>query len=659
MTVSYNWLKSFFNSPLPEAKKIAELLTMHCFEVESVEKKGTDWILNVDVLPDRAGDCLSHIGIAKELAVLLDKKLVLPAIKVKESKEKIKDYLTVKVEDPKDCRRYTARVLKNVKVKPSPKWLAERLSACGLNSINNVVDATNFVMLETGQPLHAFDYEKISNEIIIRRAKKGEKILTLSEKEYVLDEGVLLITDAKKPLALAGIKGGMGCEITNKTTTIVLESANFNPKLISQTARKLNLRTDASVRFEQNLDPNLTETALERVASLIEELSGAEAVSSIVDVYKNKLKPWTIKLSVKNVNNIIGIDIPKLEMVKILTKLGFAVTGKDILSVKVPTSRQDVILPENLIEEIGRVYGYDKVPAALPCFSTPAQKNEVLDWQNKAKDVMKELGFTEAYNYSFIGDEEKAVFEMKAEELVNPVSSYYKYLRPTALPQLANILRENSKFFKDIKVFELGKVFNFKKESMILSGVVSGESFDFVKGAFVSLFEKLGVDKVSFANIIESDIWHTKKTAEIKVGAKAVGKLGSLSSNIVELLMLENAVFFEIDFDELVKYCSEGKEYEQISYHPPAFRDISGTVYDDLKIEEIAEAIENSSNELLKSVEVFDVYKGKGIPSDKKSVSFHLAYQSDTKTLDSKTLDSLIVGLIDKLKQTINWEERK
>jgi len=654
MTVSYNWLKSFFNSPLPEPKKLAEILTMHCFEVESVEKKGSDYVLNIDVLPDRAGDCLSHLGVAKEISALLDKKIVLPAVKIKENEEKINDYLSVKVENYKDCPRYTARVLKNVKVMPSPKWLKEKLAVCGMNSINNVVDATNYVMLETGQPLHAFDYKKISKEIIVRRAKKGEKILTLSEKEYVLDENILLIADSKKPLALAGIKGGMGCEITGKTRTIVLESANFNPKLVSQTARKLNLRTDASIRFENNLNPNLTESAIDRVASLIQELSGAEVVSGVIDAYKNKLKPWTVKLSVENVNNVIGVEISKIEMVKILTKLGFVVASseKDTLIVKVPTSRQDITIPENLIEEIGRIYGYEKVPSTLPCFSEPAQRNENLYWQNRAKDIMKELGFVEAYNYSFIGDEEKNLFGLKAEEIVNPVSNYYKYLRPTAVPQMVKIIKENLKFFKDIRVFELGRTFVSRKEIMVLAGT-STDSFDVVKEYLNTLFNKLGVGKASFSTIGKNNVWNSKKTAAIKISGKVVGHLGSLSADIT------NAVFFEIDFDELQKHCSEKKEYEQISYHPSALRDISGVVLDKLKIEEIMRIIKKSGGKLLKSAEVFDVYKGKGIASGKKSVSFHLTYQSDEKTLDSKTIDSLIKDLINKLKETINWEERK
>lgn len=657
MTVSYNWLQTYFKSPLPSPKKVAEILTMHSFEVESVEKKGADWILNIDVLPDRAGDCLSHWGIAKELSVLSGKKMTTPLIKLKKGKANIN--ISVKVED-KDCRRYTSMVLTDVKVGPSPKWLKDRLNVCGQNSINNVVDVTNLVMLETGQPLHAFDYEKIEGGIIVRKARKGEKIVTLSEKEYILNDNVLLIADEKKPLALAGIKGGKGCEIAEKTKTIVLESANFNHKLISQTARRLNLRTDASIRFENNLDPNLTEVALERAVSLIQELSGAKTASGIIDSYKNKLKPWNIKLNVKDVNSLIGIDIPRTEMVKILTALGFAVSGSsDVLSVTIPTSRQDVVIPENLIEEIGRVYGYDKVPSVLPPFSEPAEMNKDIYWQDKAKDMMKEMGFVEAYNYSFMGEEEKTVFGLEGEELSNPVSNYYKYLRPSAIPQMARIVKENSKFFKDIKVFELGKVFKAKKEAMLMSGVVLGEEFISAKGYLNALFGRLGAEKVSYSPLIKSGIWNAKKTADIKIGGKTIGQLGHLSSDLMEVLMIDDAVFFEFDFDELQKHCSDKKDYKQISYHPPALRDISGIVYEDSTVEEIMEAIKDSSNELLKSVEVFDVYKGKGIAFGKKSVSFHLIYQSDEKTLDSKTIDSMVNNLLDKLKQTINWEERK
>ncbi len=664
MIFSYNWLKSFFKSPLPQPEKLAEILTMHSFENETLEKKKGDYLLGIDVLPDRAGDCLSHLGIARECSALLDKKIILPSIKINEDKKlKIKDFLSVKVEKPKDCPRYTVRVLTEVNVCPSPNWLKEKLLACGLNSINNVVDATNYVMLEMGQPLHAFDYDKVGKEIIVRRAGKGERIMTLSGKEYVLDKDTLLISDPKRPLALAGIKGGIGAEITNATKTIILESANFNPKLISQTARRLNLRTDASMRFEHNLDPNLTEAAIDRVASIIKEVAGAKVISGKIDVYKNKVKPKKIKLNFGDIKRIIGVEISRMEIVKILSKLGFEVSGTGDLSVLVPTFRQDVVIPENLIEEIGRVYGYDKILSILPySYLEPATRNEELFWQNKSKDVFKELGFSEIYTYSFVGDEEKGIFNFEAEEIINPVSGFYKYLRPTLVPQMMKIAKENLKFFNDLKIFELNTVFIKSKkirEKMMLSGAVAGYDFYYLKDCLNVLFGNLNI-KVSYESMAGSLIWHNNKTAEIKIGNESIGYIGYLAPDIMDVLNIKKEVLaFELDFDKLQKHASEKREYQQISYHPPAMRDISGVVPEKIKIEEIMETIKKNGGGLLKSVEVFDIYKGKGIPEDKKSVSFHLIYQSEEKTLDPKTIDSLHDGLINKLKEAVNWEERK
>jgi len=342
MIFSYNWLQSYFREKLPTPEKLAEILTMHSFENEYIEKKGSDYILSIDVLPDRAGDCFSHNGIAREISVLLNKKITYPKIKTKET---LKNSISVDIENSDDCLRYTALIIKNVKIEESPKWLKEKLEVCGINSINNIVDITNYVMLETGQPMHVFDYDKISGGIIIRKAKKGEKISLLGGKEYILDENVLIIADEEAPLAIAGIKGGQKAEITNETKNIVLESANFNHKLISTTARRLNIRTDASLRFEQNIDPNLTSYAIDRAASLIGLPS-----STKIDVYKKKLKPWNIKINIDEINKTLGIDIPKKEVEKILKNLGFIV--KENMVIEVPTYRQDVTIPENITEEV-------------------------------------------------------------------------------------------------------------------------------------------------------------------------------------------------------------------------------------------------------------------------------------------------------------------
>lgn len=620
MIFSYNYLQSFFKEKLPTPTKIAEILTMHAFENEYIEKRGNDYILSIDVLPDRAGDCLSHIGLARELSVLLNMKAVYPKAKIKET---LKEKLPIVIENDDDCLRYTASIIKDVKVTESPKSMKERLEVCGINSINNIVDITNYTMLETGQPMHAFDYDKIVGGITIRRAKKGEKISLLGEKEYLLDESILVIADDEASLAIAGIKGGKKAEITKETKNIVLESANFSPKLISQTARRLNIRTDASIRFEQNIDPNLTSSAIERAVDLIGLPSSPK-----IDVYRNKLKPWSIKINVDDINNTLGINIPEKEIIKILTKLGFTV--KDGLMIEVPTYRQDIVIPENITEEIGRVYGYDKIPLTLPSFSNPAQTNYDIFWQNKTRDTMKELQYSEIYSYSFIGDQEKDDFNLTVRKIINPVSSYYKYLRPTIIPQLINIAKENLKYFDKVKIFELGKVFD-KKEALVLSGAISGNNYLGVKSDILALFNSLGISKVSF----------TKE--EIKIAKDVIGKIG-IKSGIT---------FFEFDFDKIQKNAIDNREYKHVSYHPIATRDISGLIDENVETEDIISKIENI--DLVKSVEVFDIFKGKNVPSGKKSISLRIDLQSEEKTLDRETIDKIII----KIKKTINWEERK
>jgi len=620
MIFSYNYLQSFFKEKLPTPTKIAEILTMHAFENEYVEKKGSDYILSIDVLPDRAGDCLSHIGLARELSVLLGIKVIYPKAKIKET---LKEKLPIIIENNDDCLRYTASIIKDIKIKDSPKWIKDKLEVCGINSINNIVDITNYVMLETGQPMHAFDYDKIVGGITVRKAKKGEKISLLGEKEYALDENILVIADDEAPLAIAGIKGGKKAEITKETKNIVLESANFNPKLISQTARRLNIRTDASIRFEQNIDPNLTANAIERAVDLIGLPS-----SKKIDIYEKKLKPWSIKISIDEINNTLGINIPQKEIIKILTKLGFRV--REDLTVEVPTYRQDITIPENITEEVGRIYGYDKIPLTLPAFSNPAQINYDIFWQNRAKDIMKELGYSEVFGYSFIGDQEKDDFNLTVREIINPASSYYKYLRPVIFPQLINFTKENLKYFDKVKIFELGKVFG-KEERIVLSGAISNNDYLRVKSDIIALLNNLGINNVSFAK------------EEIKIGKDVIGIMG-IKSGIT---------FFEFEFDKIQKNAIDNREYKHVSYHPIATRDISGLVDEKIDVEEIVSKIEKI--DLVKSAEVFDVYKGKNVPSGKKSISLRIDLQSEERTLDGQTIDKIII----KIKETINWEERK
>ena len=342
MIFSYNWLQEYISKKLPPVKKLAALITIRGFEVDEIERKGKDWLLDISITPNRGSDCLCHIGLAKECCAFLDFKFKEPVFKIKEKKNKAN--ISLEVENKHDCIRYTARVIKGVKVGPSPKWLKQRLEMCDLRSINNIVDAINYVMLEMGQPLHVFDLEKIKSvntkgqkKIIIRRAKKGESLISLDNKKYELDNSVLVMTDSESLLDIAGIKGGKKPEIDNETKDIILESANFDSGLIRKTSKKLKLRTDASLRFEHGIDPNLTEKAINRACFLIQKIGKGKIDSALIDYYPKKVLSKKIKLDMDYVNSLLGISISSKQAIKILNNLGFSADKN--MFITVPTSR--------------------------------------------------------------------------------------------------------------------------------------------------------------------------------------------------------------------------------------------------------------------------------------------------------------------------------
>ena len=489
MVFSYNWLQSFFKKKLPKPKKLAEILSGHSFEVEEVrpvssllsnraKKTDIDWILDIDVLPNRAGDCFSHSGIARECAALLNYKLENPDSGAKENKaSKTKNFVSVEVKHKFACPRYTARLITDVKINPSPKWIQERLKICGLRPINNVVDIANYVMLETGQPLHAFDSEKLEGgKIIVRFAKNGERIITLDDEKYELDDEVLVIADSERPIAIAGIKGGKVPEIDKKTKIIVLESANFDNRIVRRGSKRIDLKTDASLRFEHGLDPNLTESAINRAAFLIQKIAGGRVSQGLVDVYPKKTFPKKIKLDLDYVNNLLGIKISEKEIKNILQQLEFKISNtrhkkensKNLL-VEVPVFRTDISIQEDLIEEIGRIYGYQKIKADFPVSSLiPPKRNLDIFWEDAIKNILREAGFSEVYNYSFFGEKEAKTFGWSEDELIeieNPVSVEQKYLRASLIPNLLGNVVKNLKNFNEIRIFELGKIFKKLKES--------------------------------------------------------------------------------------------------------------------------------------------------------------------------------------------------
>ena len=688
MKFSYNWLQSFFKKKLPKPAKLAELLTAKAFEVSEVKRVDTDFVLDIDVLPNRGPDCFSHFGIVREISAITNLTWAAgrwcPAsekIKLIENKKnRVKDFISVKVKNQLACLRYTARVVVDIKVGSSPKWIQKRLKVCGLRPINNIVDIANYVMLETGQPLHAFDFDKIESvkikNIIVRKARKSEKIITLDNEKHDLDDDILIIADEVEPLAIAGIKGGKKAEIDNKTKIVVLESANFDSRIIRKGSKKLNLRTDASLRFEHGIDPNLTETAINRATFLIQKLVGGKVARGIVDIYPKKVFPKRIKLDLDYVEKLLGVKIPPKEIIRILKSLNFKIiqhlkSNSRCLIVEVPTFRLDISIPEDLIEEIGRLYGYEKIPTTFPVVALiPPKRNEEIFWEDITKNILKEAGFTEVYNYSFINKEDEKLFGFRKSDLIeveNPVSLEQKYLRPSLIPSLLKNVQTNQKIFQDVKIFELGKIFQKpNKEKKMLTGLMSGDVFYQAKGLIDLLLNKLGISNIWYDEFkarpeaSKAAIWRPKKCAEIKVNHEEIGFLGEIFPGILEDLKISmRLVIFDFDFEKLTKLVSEEHEYRPISRFPVAIRDLAVLVPPETKVEEVLNKIEASGGPLIRDIDLFDIYEGEELPERKKNLAFHIIYQAEDRTLSSKEIDEIHNKIIKELEEEPEWQVRK
>ena len=712
MLFSYNWLQSFFKRKLPSPEKLAELLTKHFAEVEGVKKEGRDFTLNIDVRPNRAPDCFSHIGIAREVGAITNltyRGLTPVNFRLKEDESlKASDFVKVEVKNKEACLRYTARVIFDVKVGHSPEWMRNRLEVCGLRPINNIVDILNYVMLETGQPLHAFDFVKISGiqnqkskiknqkSIIVRFAKAGEKITTLDNEKYELDKDILVIADSKEPLAIAGIKGGKKAEISEETKIVVLESANFNPKVIRRGSKKIDLKTDASWRFEHGIDPNLTEIAINRAAGLIQDISGGKITQGLVDFYPKKVLPKKIKLDLDYVEGLLGVKIPQKEIIKILKSLNFKIiqhlkSNIQHLIVEVPTFRLDINIPEDLIEEIGRIYGYQKIPSTFPMsILIPPKRNLEIFWEDMAKNILKEAGFSEVYNYSFISEKDISIYQLNRHksaviEVENPTSADFQYLRPSLIPNLLKNVNSNQKFFKEIRIFELGKIFKNQstkqsfvlgrahkimcsdsEEKRMLTGVMTGDAFFEVKGVIDSLLNKMGISNIWYDEYQPTPenskilVWQQKKCAEIKIDHEEIGFLGEISQKILETLKIEGkVVVFDLDFEKLQKIASEEHEYRPISKYPVAIRDLAILVPQEVRVAEVLNKIYDAGGNLIRDVDLFDIYEGEELPERKKNLAFHIIYQATDRTLSSKEIDEIQGKIIKAFQEEPEWEVRK
>ncbi|MDD5489484.1 MAG: phenylalanine--tRNA ligase subunit beta [Candidatus Moranbacteria bacterium] len=673
MKYSYNWLKELSGTK-KSPKELAELLTMRAFEFEDMKTEGKETQMEFSILPNRGHDALSHTGMAREISACEGRKFSSPPF----LKPSFRNGLGVEIQDKKLCPRYIGAVLENISVGQSPKWMQTRLLASGVKPINNIVDITNYVMLETGQPMHAFDIAKIATrnakpEIIVRKGKKGEKIKLLDEKEYELTEKNLVIADSEKPIALAGVMGGFDSAISRKTTSILLESANFNSTSIRKTRTSHNIITESSHRFEREIDPNLAEAGMARAIEFVKELCGKGAeITAYTDIYPKKVKAWQIRLETSYVNSLLGENIPVPKMKNILENLGLAVkmSGK-IFNCEIPTRRIDLKTQEDLIEEIGRIYGYENIKEQAPVVEvkTPPQ-NLKRDFENKLRDILVGLGFSEVMNYSFYSADDIAKCNLKIEdhiEVANPLSLDQQYLRRNLISNLLKNVKLNLKNFPKVQIFEIGKKFRDNKgkfseydhlAGVFVDNLVKETPFFELKGKTEALLINLGYQNVKYEALQnpEMKFWHQSRTARIVINNQEIGKVGEINPQILENYGIKKRVaVFGLKISVLLEMKLPEKQYKAVSKLPIVERDLSMFVEKETKYSDIVASIKKSGGNLVKNINLFDVFEKEG----EKSLALRLKIGSDAKTLTSAEIDAVMKKIISALEKDLKVKVRK
>ena len=647
----------------------------------------TDPVLEIGLTPNRA-DCLSLIGIAREVAGLQGTALKRPDARMAENQDCIGDHTSVRIEAPDHCPRYAARLMTDITVAPSPFWLQDRLRSVGLRPINNLVDITNFVMLETGQPLHAFDFDRLADHrIVVRTARPGEKFTTLDGKERQLTPDMLMICDGEKPVAVGGVMGGLNSEIADGTSRVLLESAYFDPVSIRKTAKNLGLNTDASHRFERGVDPHGTLVALDRAAALMIELGRGKLVEGVIDVCHELPKPGSIHLDVQAANRTLGIRLDAGQMTDLLRSVEFRVdaAGDNELRVTVPSFRVDVHRPQDLMEEVARLWGYDNIPvsfAAIPASSRIAEKSWIQ--RQRICENMAGLGFNEAINYSFIhkdscdriglGEDD---VRRRMVEILNPLSEEQAVLRTSLIPGLLETMQRNlARQTRTMKLFEVGKVFFSRganrqpEEIEMLVGLWTGDrspsgwfgkskACDFydLKGVVESLFMGLHLRSARFTKLPEAECTFTQPgaSARIMLADNQVGIIGQISSRVLDAYNLKQPAFvFEVDFDRLVENIPDAIVAQPLPKYPATARDATLIVDQDIEAQTLIAKVKAMDQPLLEDVHIFDVYQGKPVPENRKSISLRLTYRSAHETLEDEAVNRIHQEITGRLVASFN-----
>ena len=673
MRISYNWLKEYIDiKESPE--KIAEILTQSGTEVKAIDAvEDGDRLMEIEVTPNRS-DCLNYIGIAREISALTGKKIKMPVVKIGNRGKVVPSRggfalgsreFTVEIKDKDLCPRYTARLIKNVTVKESPEWLKKKISAMGLRPVNNIVDITNLVLFETGQPMHAFDYDKIKGQkVVIRRASEGEKMISIDNVERRLEEDMLAIAGGERLVAIAGVMGGLNTEVNFSTTNILLESAYFNPISVRRTSYKLALISESSYRFERGVDPGMVLPASDRAAFLIQKLCGGQ-IAELADKGEKPVKDRTVTVRTGHINRVLNLKLTESYVKKVLSALSLGITSKKkgIIRVSVPSFRQDLRDEIDIVEEIARIYGYEKIAATIPNI-VPNPERKPLSWQIKerAAQTLISLGLSEVITYGLTSKANlHKAFGYDIPEAItvkNYISVDQEIMRPSLVPGALGVLSRNiNRGIKDLKIFEIGNVYgkDYRYETMhlciALTGLLSGDwqrqksaltLFD-LKGVLDMLFRRLGLsaDKIEIK---------TEKGPQIFYEKKHVGYLAALDKKILDAFDLTEKVFVaEVNLGALKERVNLEKKFKDIPKYPSVKRDISLIAPKGVTFSNITSIVAGQGGKFIERIELLDRYSGKQIPEGHQGLAFRIEYRDKTKTLTSGEVDEVHFAIRDSL----------
>lgn len=637
-----------------------------------------DYTIDFEITPNRP-DCLSMLGMARETSATLGGEVKYPETACKETVDDVNDYLQVEVKSDL-CTRYTARVIKDVKIAQSPWWFQKKLMSAGMRPINNIVDITNFVMMEYGQPLHAFDIRNIEGgKIIVDTADAGEKFTTLDGKERTLTEDMLMIKDSKKSIALAGVMGGLNSEVLDDTNVIVLESANFIGSSVRKTSKTIGLRTEASGRYEKGIDPNLCHDAADRFCNLVELLEAGTIVGGAIDIYKSVYEAKKVDVRVSRINKVLGTDISREDMEKILKSLECQVSGEgDVMSVTPPTVRQDLLAEVDFVEEIARIYGYDNLPMTLPAGRHITAQSKSRRLRGVAADALCAMGANEIQTFSFVSpsqidkinlDEDS--IERAFVKLINPLGEDTSVMRTVLTPSMLEVLSRNfNRNVENVRAFEIGTTFmdNFIDpnalpfEDFSLSIGVYGENENFftLKGMISALLPKLGIKKFEFVAEKEYGLYHPGRCAKIVTDADngeqvELGIMGEVHPDVAENYQLDTRVYCaELMLDPIEELSDREIHYHQPPKYPSTSRDIALLVDEAVAAGDLKKAMLGQGHEILRTVKLFDIYRGEQVDTGKKSMAFNLTYRHDDKTLTDSEVEVVHNDILKVLKDKFN-----